>query len=265
MSIKNCFLDEINPILNFLWHSADDIFRGNDPVPVLQGKKRIAQDRIIHSSSKKANYLLVGLVYLFIEAFEDILFLQANLHKIHYGAYRIILIDNFSLLYFICSVSLTCILIIADLKKIRSKILYYSNLDQIGIWLPIVFFGLLFLFSKYTKYGIQANNIGLGIFMPSNAPLPGIHVFITIILSIISWGLVYYFRKNLAEGLDHKTLDITIAVLLFICTVIVWTSVPIAPNPHLGEARPPNFENYPISDALYYSIQSDKVNAGEWF
>jgi len=177
---------------------------------------------------REFNYILLVLAYLFIEAFEDILFLQANLREIHYRAYRIILIDNYSLLIFISLVCLISILIIASLKNIRSKILNYTNLNEIGIWMPVVFFSLVFALSRYTKYGIQNDNIGLGIFVPSNTPLPGIHVFIIIIISITTWGLVYYFRKKLAEGLDHKTLDITITVLLFISTVIIWTSVPIS-------------------------------------
>ncbi len=211
------------------------------------------------------NYLLIFLFFVFVETFQDLLFVQAGLREILYKAYRILLLDNYSFILFLCVISIIGMILITYLKDIKSKLIQFTNLNKLGVWIIILFFGLIIFSSAFLGFGFQKNNLGLGVFLPINAPLPGIHVMIVLILSLGIWGGVSYYRRKIAPKQVNSNLDIIISILLYLMAVLIWNNIRLDPNPLIGEPTPPNYEIYPISDSLYYSIQADRLNIGNGF
>jgi len=211
------------------------------------------------------NYLLVFFFFIFVETFEDLLFVQAGLREIHYKAYRVLILNNYSFVLFLCVISIIGMILIIFLKDIKSKLIYFANLNKPGVWIILLFFGVILFSSTFLDFGFQENKLGLGVFLPLNAPLPGIHVMIVLILSLGIWGVVSYYRRKKGPQQVNSNLDIIISIFLFLVAALIWNNIRLDPNPLIGEPTPPNYEIYPISDSLYYSIQADRLNIGNGF
>lgn len=71
--------------------------------------------------------------------------------------------------------------------------------------------------------------------------------------------------RYVARRLKPGWLDLILGVLLWGAAVLLWQSIPIAPNWFVTQERPPNFEPYPNSDALYYDTSAQTALVGEGF
>ena len=62
-----------------------------------------------------------------------------------------------------------------------------------------------------------------------------------------------------------QRIDLLVALLLWVATVIVWESVPLQPSYFVSKPRPPNHEFYPASDAFGYDTSAQNLLVGEGF
>lgn len=69
-------------------------------------------------------------------------------------------------------------------------------------------------------------------------------------------------RKSVRLTLAKNWLDILLCLVIYGLTFWLWMSQPIQNSFFSPEARPPNHEVYPYSDAMYYALSAESVTAG---
>ncbi|MFN2175968.1 MAG: ArnT family glycosyltransferase [Anaerolineales bacterium] len=102
------------------------------------------------------------------------------------------------------------------------------------------------------------------------APLIETQVFLAWIVGMILLAFsVFLFeykdRLGWLRTSKIRYFDILVFLLLYGITVFLWMRIPISPNWFVSEPRPPNFEFYPISDAIGYDATFQFLNIGEGF
>jgi len=72
-------------------------------------------------------------------------------------------------------------------------------------------------------------------------------------------------QHNLLLWLKPQRIDLLIGLILWVTSIILWFNIPTHPNWFVSEPRPPNFENYPSSDAFVYDSSAQFLLVGEGF
>ena len=200
------------------------------------------------------NNLYWGIVALLslvlIEAAQDILFLNANLNEIYYP---VVLRENQLFLLWAAIVSAESLIAILLLGW-KNKIIDVSIKRDLLTWLVIgLVIGLVIVFS-----GSRAS-------LPTNAPVPFLHVLI-VLLSILSGVFLTRYLLGKSRWLDMIiNLDFVPFLILWIMAFFLWAKVDIEPNYFIDIPRPPNHEYSPTSDAGFYEIQAHRFLVGEGF
>ena len=101
-------------------------------------------------------------------------------------------------------------------------------------------------------------------------PILEMQIFLAWLLSIILLAALIRLEnqaktKSWLQRFKPGHLDILISLLLWGAAVLLWQSIPVPPSWFVTEQRPPNFEQYPNSDAFYYDTSAQTALVGEGF
>ncbi|NLF51236.1 MAG: hypothetical protein GX577_08875 [Leptolinea sp.] len=83
----------------------------------------------------------------------------------------------------------------------------------------------------------------------------------------LSWLIVFvlaYFYKSRSQWF-FRNRDLIIFGLLWVSAFVAWQSVSVPASRFTTAAYPPNFTNYPYSDAADYAIQAELILSGNGF
>jgi len=185
-----------------------------------------------------------------VEAFQDLLFLQAGLKEDYYPA---IFLENQDLLLWTLFVSGQTLIfwLMIGWREGRIKI---SSPSRTSLWL---LFGLLISGVIYLS-GRQGS-------LPPNAPLPFLHVFLTTLFVIAIWLTLRWISKKFPGTAKIYRNDLLALAILWAGAFLLWSRVPLQPNYFISEPRPPNYQFTPTSDAIYYDIQAQRLLIGDEF
>lgn len=127
-----------------------------------------------------------------------------------------------------------------------------------GIFLSFL---LIWNWLNKTGYGFSRESQELGIFHLTGAPIMGVQVLIS--LGIV---ILLYFIWNWLDSLNpFQNRDFIFALLIWILTFVVWVTVPLDGGWFVEAPYPPNWEQYPNSDASYYDTIAHSLLVGEGF
>lgn len=119
---------------------------------------------------------------------------------------------------------------------------------QRGILVPalalLALFGILFLFIKFTGMGLTADQV---YWQGPGTPLLLPQVFLAALAGVLFYLLL------VRTGFEKSTrLDVIVFVLLWAVGSLLWLNQPARLTWFSMEPTPPNYQNYPFSDALVY-------------
>ena len=92
-------------------------------------------------------------------------------------------------------------------------------------------------------------------------PLLGLQVIAIVIIVSLYTRLISYLEKEIS-WFSKINIDYIMMVSLALLAFVIWSKVPIRPSSFIDTPRPPNFEFYPISDALNYEISAQRLLIG---
>ncbi|MBT6151302.1 MAG: hypothetical protein HOH75_04840, partial [Chloroflexi bacterium] len=124
-------------------------------------------------------------------------------------------------------------------------------------WIITFILFSIWIFISKSKYGITPDthfwNV-LGI------PLTSYQFLVIFLISIISTYLISLIKKP--EKLIFSKIDIIIAILLYLTTIIVWLNTPM--NKHYFSLEPtyPYFQAFPYSDAQIHDLGAESIING---
>ena len=134
-------------------------------------------------------------------------------------------------------------------------------------WFPLLLsflvYAVLVYLTNEAGLGFSSESETLGLFHPVGFPLLGYQVFLAWLGCV---GLIW-FLSWMAEswqegrGLPLVWVDILLGVLLFLLAFSLWNTAPLETNWFVDVPRPPNFERYPNSDALFYDTNAQNLLA----
>ena len=201
--------------------------------------------------NKKLYWGIVAFLSLVLmESAQDILFLNANLKEIYYP---VVLRENQLVLFWAAIVSAEC-LVALILLGWKNKTFNVSIKRDLIAWLAIgSVIGLVIIFS------------GSGASLPTNAPVPFLHILI-VLFSVLFGAYLTKYLLGKSDWLDRIIhLDLIPFLILWVLAFLLWAKVDIEPNYFIDIPRPPNYEYSPTSDAGFYEIQAQRFLAGEGF
>lgn len=139
-----------------------------------------------------------------------------------------------------------------------------ANLDPKFVKRLLVVFGILGVLSviiHFTGLGLvnlyEAGDWARGI--PA-VPLFEWHILLASILSV---AFVWLELKD--KFFDYKYMDLIVAVVIWLVTLIVWLGQPIEPNASALKPHAPNFEIYPFNDSQTYDQYAQSALVGSGF
>jgi len=231
--------------------------------------------RVISSSPWLGRLTWVFLL-LFYEGFQDILFLYANLDPVLYGRF---LLSKFSLLLGLTLVSglSVVLLMILGWKEIIKN--WGKAVKEPGFWIPLLILVSLFIWIAITGNGFRGPAPNQGYFQPLTAPLIGIQV---LLVGLAFFGLIRgaewlkkkipagsgrlekdWLEKKIPAWSDRLESDWLILLVIWAAAFLLWMNVPLSSDYMIDVPRPPNFEVYLNSDAMYYEHQAQRLLVGE--
>ena len=201
---------------------------------------------------RKRSYWLIAAVFalLFLESAQDLFYLNAGLKEVYYP---VSLLQNQDLLIWAAIISGQSLLAWLVLGWMAS-VYQFPSFRSFPYWLVIIFLAA----------GISYLAGGMGS-LPSNAPLPFIHVLLVLLSTALLGKLVKWFSTAAPRIADFIKKDFLVFIVLWVIAFSLWANVPLQSNYFIDPPRPPNYEYTPTSDAIYYEIQSQRLLAGEGF
>jgi len=200
------------------------------------------------------------LLLVLYEGVQDILFLYSDMALIHYRGYRQILTDYFSILLWTTLVVFLVLLqlIVSRWKQIKLWLEGIGWKKTLIIMLTAVSITLVL---NWTRAGYLPQNFDSRWFEEPNAPLMG--------LQVVGLTLAVFLAEKLGDFLSYQypqlkklPLDLLIIVFLFIIAFASWWGKPRTPTTFTDAPRPPNYQYYPLSDALGYQINAQELISG---
>ena len=239
---------------------------------ILTQRDHYITDQIVAYANNKRFFWVsvLFLLFLFLESFQDILFLHSEMDPILYSS------------YFRLVSSLLPVLIWGVLFSIQSLLglVFISSgkhIRRLGDHVKLEYlipFSILFVLGvgSYTDgYGFIPGTgdplvrKAVGKFEPANAPLPGIHVtliwgFVLVFFAVKKWLVVWW--SKLGEVIDSHLLNM---FLIWVAAFLIWVNVPIESNWSIDIPTEPETRIHPGSDAFYYEKEAHRLLAGEGF
>ena len=193
--------------------------------------------------------ILIFFALVFIEGFQDLLFLNANLRETYYP---VILRENGSLILWAAIISIQSIagMLLLGWKKVIKPPVFNSRM----VWIVLgILVGFLFLFSS--REGS----------LKTNSPVPSLHILL-VVLIVLAGGVALFILLGKKSGLTAIiSNDLWAFVILGTLAFTLWVNVPLEPNGFIDIQRPPNFQFSPTSDAIFYETQAQRFLVGEGF
>lgn len=147
-----------------------------------------------------------------------------------------------------------------DLQRIRT-----SGKILIVFLISLGLFSILWGWVALTQLKTESQVLGWN---DTGVPILETQVFIALFLAILILFVLFIIRPNKShDGLvkfsSRIWMDVSLGLVIWLGAVLLWSSIPITPNWFASEHRPPNYETYPNSDALYYDMTPQMLLVGE--
>ena len=221
--------------------------------------------RIMDLTLRKPWYpgLIIFFTLILIETGQDYLFLKAEILPNLYVRYTIFLASYVSLLWwgFLISLASLITLTVIGWEKItqtRFRIFIKSR-----YLIPLSILTLILIVISMTDYGFNHNTAGKGYFLPTNAPLAGMQVFLVLATLLAVRSFCSRLKERQVKFTSLLQKEWIILIGLWIITYFLWMNVPLEANYLIDIPRPPNFEFSLNSDSLYYDLLSQQLMVGE--
>ncbi len=137
-----------------------------------------------------------------------------------------------------------------------------------GFFFLLAIFGiLLFAWGRVAQTNLEAESQLTG-WNSQGIPIIETQVILAWVAGLALLGILALKQGDTGKPgwllrLKPRTLDVSIGILLWLSAVLLWSMIPVAPNWFASAPRPPNFENYPNSDAASYDFSSQTLLVGE--
>ena len=240
---------------------------GSTVVLVLSYRYSDLISRIMDLVLRKPGYsvLFIFFTLILIETGQDYLFLKAEILPNLYVRYTIFLASYISLLWwgFFLSLANLITLITTGWEKIaqtRFRVFIKSR-----YLIPLALLTLVFIVIGLTDYGFNRSTAGKGYFLPTNAPLTGMQVFLILASLLAVRSCCSWLKERQVKFSSLLQKEWIILLGLWILTYFLWMNVPLESNYYIDIPRPPNFEFSLNSDSFYYDLMSQRLLVGEGF
>ena len=147
-----------------------------------------------------------------------------------------------------------------DLQRIRTSgkilIVFLISLGIISI-----------LWSWVARTQLKTESQVLG-WNDTGVPILETQVFVALFLAILIIVVISFILPDKSRDRQVKFssgiwMDVILGVVIWLGAVLLWSSIPITPNWFASVHRPPNYETYPNSDALFYDMTPQLLLVGE--
>jgi hypothetical protein len=194
--------------------------------------------------------ITILLALITLEAGQDLFYLAADLKPIYYP---MALVENRAVLIWAAFV-FTQSLLVWLILGLQAGTIQLQNLKTIPLWMV----GGILIGAFVLLVGGKGS-------LPSNAPLPALHIIVAGLLVLGGWLGFSFLLKKIPWLKNVVKNDLLVLIVLWVGAFLLWSNVPLQPNYFIGSSRPPNFEYTPTSDAIYYEIQAQRFLVGEGF
>ena len=193
--------------------------------------------------------ILIFFILVFIESFQDLIFLQAGLPIIYYP---VLLRENQILLLWAAALSLQSILFLVWQGWRTAIRIPKLRWDHVCIGLGILA-GFIFLTS-----GKQGS-------LNTNAPLPFLHILAVLVVVFLGGLLVAFLKSREIKVSKLLASDIFPLIILWLFAFLLWSNVPLDVNGFIDPPSPPDYRYTPTSDAIYYEQEAHSLMVGNGF
>jgi len=122
--------------------------------------------------------------------------------------------------------------------------------------------GVLLYLTQVAGIGFSEESETMGLFHPLGFPLLGYQVFFAWLGCSLLVGVFFWAKRAWkVETVPPLLVDAVLCLMLFVLAFALWNSVPLKPNWFVDIPRPPNYEHYPNSDAVYYDTNAQNLLA----
>jgi hypothetical protein len=223
--------------------------------------------RITNLALRKPWYsvLFIFFTLVLIETGQDYLFLKAEILPTSYLRYTIFLASHVSLIWwgFLISLAILISLAVIGWEKITQT--RFRAFIKSRNLIPLAILTLIMIVISMTDYGFNLKTAGKGYFLPTNAPLVGVQVFLVLALLLAVRSCCSWLQERQLKFTSLLQKEWIILIGLWIITYFLWMNVPLEANYSIDLPRPPNFEFSLNSDSLYFDLMSQRVLVGEGF
>jgi len=223
--------------------------------------------RIMNLALRKPWYSVFFIFFtlILIETGQDYLFLKAEILPTSYVRYTIFLASHVSLIWwgFLISLASLITLTVIGWEKITQT--RFRAFIKSRNLMPLAILTLILIVISMTDYGFNHKTVGKGFFLPTNAPLVGVQVFLVLALLLAVRSCCSWLQERQLKFTSLLQKEWIILIGLWIITYFLWMNVPLEANYSIDLPRPPNFEFSLNSDSLYFDLMSQRVLVGEGF
>jgi hypothetical protein len=137
-------------------------------------------------------------------------------------------------------------------------------------FLSVAIFGVIFLVWSWVSHTILPQESQVTGWNGLGSPIIETQLMLAWATGLVMLALVILIPAKSKvhpwlQWFKPRRIDLLISLLLWLVSVILWQSMPIEPNWFISKPRPPNFENYPLSDAQNYDKAAQTALVGEGF
>lgn len=144
-------------------------------------------------------------------------------------------------------------------KKFHAEL--FSRFSRVLLISALVV-GVLLYLTQVADIGFSEESETMGLFHPLGFPLLGYQVFFAWLGCSLLVGAFFWARCAWKVGnVPPLLVDTVLCLMLFVLAFALWKGVPLKPNWFVDIPRPPNFEYYPNSDAVYYDTNAQNLLA----
>jgi len=216
------------------------------------------------SKGRKSIYVVTAsLIVLFLVSIELLQFSIVSGDYIYY-AYLIRIMPVIIWISLICAQSLIAIFLLRH-DSDWFAVLKEANLPHVILVLFVLV--TIWVVLSRVNLGISNRVIAKGIFHYPGTPLIGSQVIVVFVIAsgfLIIRNLMIRFASQSKFTLALQS-NLSLGILIWLLAILTWMSVPLESNWFAEAPRPPNFEFYPNSDAVYYDKFAQNLIIGEGF
>jgi hypothetical protein len=215
----------------------------------------------VFEDQNKLGIILILCLLLMYESFQDILFLKADMERIHYLGYKVFLANYLFLLGFVFIASFQFILLIV-----------IEQWNTVSVWITNILsrrVTYVFLLASAVIIGVSNSRIGDNISSNQirkmhelNVPVIGIQVILIVLFILLGYVILKWINSKWSL-LDFLKQDVVIMIILGLLAFALWSSIPLRGSTFTDSPRPPNHDFYPTSDALHYEQTAHHILVGK--